>query len=447
MATLIREVNTIPGLVSQAWIDRDQAVMSPSLTRSYPFVMAQGRGSEVWDVDGKRYIDLNATIAVTSTGHSHPAVVEAIRRQAGRFIQYAMTDFYTPQTIELAEQLNGLRPMHEETQVFFTNSGTETVEAAIKLARYHTGRPNFIGFLGAFHGRSLGSLAFTASKVAQRKGFGPTLPGVTHVPYCYPYRPILALRAGQDYGDAIVDYIENVVFQHLMAPTEVAAILLEPIQGEGGYVVPTSRFLPRLRRLCDKYGILLIADEVQSGMGRTGKWWAIEHWAVEPDILLSAKGIASGMPLGAMIARRSVMTWRPGSHGNTFGGNPIACAAALATIDVIEREGLLAHAAEMGAYILAALAEMQARHPSIGDVRGKGLMIGIEFVSDQETKEPAHDLSEDITQRAFQQGLLLLPCGQSTIRLSPALNIPRQLVDEALEIFEEAITEAEEATN
>jgi 4-aminobutyrate aminotransferase len=433
------------GVKAHEWTERDRAMMSPSLTRGYPLVVDHAKGSEVWDVDGKRYVDLNAAIAVTSTGHSHPAVVEAIQRQAEKYIHYAMTDFYTPQTIELAEKLNGLRPMEEETQVFFTNSGTETVEAAIKLARYHTGRPNFVGFLGAFHGRSMGSLSFTASKHMQKKGFSPTMPGVTHVPFCYPYRPILASPEGEDYGDTVVDYIEGVIFRQLVAPTDVAAILLEPIQGEGGYVVPTARFLPRLRTLCDKYGILLIADEVQSGMGRTGKWWAIEHWGVEPDILLSAKGIASGMPLGVMIARRSVMTWKAGSHGNTFGGNPVSCAAALATIDVIEREGLLDHAAEMGEYLMDALQEMQMRHPTIGDVRGKGLMIGVEFVLDQQSKEPARDLSEDITQRAFRKGLLLLPCGVSTIRVSPALNIPSALVDEALDIFEEAITEAEAA--
>jgi 4-aminobutyrate aminotransferase len=437
------EAAALFGSKSQEWVARDRAVMSPSLTRAYPFVMARGRGSEVWDVDGRRYIDMNATIAVAATGHSHPAVVEAIRRQADQFLQYAMTDFYTPQTVELAEKLNSLRPMAEELQVFFTNSGTETVEAAIKLARYHTGRPNFIGFLGAFHGRSMGSLAFTASKHTQKKGFSPAMPGVTHVPFCTPYRPILASPAGADYGDTVADYIENVVFRSLVAPTDVAAILLEPIQGEGGYVVPTPNFLPRLRALCDKYGILLIADEVQTGVGRTGRWWAVEHWNVEPDILLSAKGIASGLPLGAMMARRSVMTWQPGSHGNTFGGNPVSCAAALATIDVIEQEGLLQHAAEIGEYLMDALAEIQVRHPTIGDVRGKGLMVGVEFVLDKVTKEPAHDLAEDITQRAFQKGLLLLPAGVSTIRLSPALNIPKRLVDEALEIFEESITEAE----
>ena len=448
MATVIdtRQAVTIaPASKAQSWIERDRAVMSPSLTRGYPFVMARGRGSEVWDVDGKRYVDLNATIAVASTGHAHPAVVETIQRQAEQFIQYAMTDFYTPQTIELAEKLNALRPMEEDAQVFFTNSGTETVEAAIKLARYHTGRPNFIGFLGAFHGRSMGALSFTASKTSQKKGFSPTMPGVVHVPYCYPYRPVLALRQGHDYAEAVVDYLENTIFRQLVAPTDVAAILLEPIQGEGGYVVPTPKFLPRLRELCDRYGILLIVDEVQSGVGRTGKWWAVEHWNVEPDILLAAKGIASGLPLGAMLARKSVMTWKPGAHGNTFGGNPVSCAAALATIDVIEREGLLHHAAEMGDYIMDALAEMQVRHPTIGDVRGKGLMIGVEFVLDKQTKEPAHDLSEDIARRAFEKGVLLLPAGVSTIRLSPALNIPKTLVDEALAIFEDAVTEAEVA--
>ncbi len=448
MATLIQtlpEAQTLSDLKAQKWIARDSAAMSPSLTRGYPFVMARGKGSEVWDVDGHRYIDMNATIAVASTGHSHPAVVEAIQRQAEQFIQYAMTDFYTPQTIELAEKLNSLRAMREETQVFFTNSGTETVEAAIKLARYHTGRPNYVGFLGGFHGRSMGALSFTASKTTQRKGFSPTMPGVIHVPFCDPYRPILASRDGEEYGETVVDYIENVVFRQLAAPSDVAAILIEPIQGEGGYVVPTPKFLPRLRALCDRHGILLIADEVQSGMGRTGKWWAVEHWGVEPDILLSAKGIASGMPLGAMIARKSVMSWKPGSHGSTFGGNPVSCAAALATIDVIEREGLLQQTTEMGEYILDALAEIQVRHPTIGDVRGKGLMIGIEFVLDKTSKEAAHDLCEDIARRAFNKGLLLLPAGVSTIRLSPALNIPKPLVDEALAIFEEAITEAEVA--
>jgi 4-aminobutyrate aminotransferase len=448
MTTLIDtwpEVRTVPGPIAQEWIRRDKAVMSPSLTRGYPFVIDRGAGSEVWDVDGNRYIDMNATIAVTSTGHCHPAVIEAIQRQTRRVIQYAMTDFYTRGTIMLAEKLNELRPMAEDVQLFFTNSGTEAVEAAIKLARYHTGRPNFIGFLGAFHGRTMGSLAFTASKSSQRMGYSPMMPGVTHVPYCDPYRPMLAAKAGEDYGDTVVDYIENVVFRHLMAPSDVAAILLEPIQGEGGYIVPTPSFLLRLRELCDRHDILLIADEIQSGMGRTGKWWAVEQFGVEPDILLSAKGIASGLPLGAMMARKSVMTWKPGQHGTTFGGSPVSVAAALATIDVIEGEGLLHHAATLGQYILRELKDMQSRHPTIGEVRGKGLMIGVEFVLDKKTKEPAHDLAEDVTQRSFRKGALFLPCGLSTIRMSPALNIPKNLVDEALSIFEEAISEAEAA--
>jgi 4-aminobutyrate aminotransferase len=345
--------------------------------------------------------------------------------------------------VRLGEKINSLRPMKEDSYVFFNNSGTEAVETAIKLARHYTGRSQFIGFLGGFHGRTMGSLSFTASKSIYRKDFSPTMQGVTHIPYCDPYRPILAMQPGQDYGDAVIDYLENIIFAQVVAPSDVAGILVEPIQGEG-YVVPTDGFLPRLREVCDKYGILLIADEVQSGVGRTGKWWAIEHWNVEPDIITTAKGIASGMPLGAVIARKSVMTWKPGQHGSTFGGNPLACAAALATIDVIERERLLDHATEMGNYIQGALSEMQALHSTIGDVRGKGLMIGVEFVLDKQTKAIAHDHAENIVQKCFEKGMLMLTCGKSSIRLSPALNIPRDLVDEALVIFEEAITEAEQ---
>lgn len=440
---MVTTTNIRPDQQSKEWVARDSKVMSPSFTRTYPFVMERGSGSEVWDVDGNRYIDMNASLAVTSTGHSHPKVVEAIKSQAERYLHYAPTDFYTLPNIELAEKLTRIAPMQEETQVFFANSGTEVVEAGIKLARYHTGRPNYIGFLGGFHGRTMGALAFTSSKYTQRKGFSPMMPGVIHVPFCNEYRPLLATKPGQEYGDAVIDYIENVVFIHLTSPTEVAAILIEPIQGEGGYIVPTPNFLKRLRELCDKHGILLIVDEVQSGTGRTGKWWAVEHWDVEPDIALVAKGIASGVPMGAMIARKSLMTWGPGSHGNTFGGNPIAAAAALATIDVIESEGLLEHAAETGEYILNALSEIQVRHPSMGDVRGKGLMIATEFVLDKESKEVAADLSADIVQKSFEKGLLLLPCGASSVRFSPALNVPMNLVDESLDIFEGAITEAE----
>jgi 4-aminobutyrate aminotransferase len=442
MATTI---HVRPSTKSQEWVKRDSAVMSPSFTRTYPFVMDHGKGSEVWDVDGNRYIDMNATIAVASTGHCHPKVVEAIKRQADRYLHYGAVDFYTLPTIELAEKLIGLAPMREQTQVFFANSGTEAVEAAIKLARYHSHRPNFIAFLGGFHGRTLGSLAFTASKYTQRKGFAPLMPGVFHAPYPNAYRPLLASRPGQEYGDAVIDYIKNQVFRQLTSPEEVAAILIEPIQGEGGYVVPTPNFLRQLRDLCDEHGILLIADEVQSGMGRTGKWWAIEHWGVEPDILVSAKGVASGLPMGAMLARKSLMTWGPGAHANTFGGNPIAAAAAMATIEVIESEGLLEHAAEMGEYLMDALSEIQMRHTTLGDVRGKGLMVAAEFVLDRDSKEPAPDLGNDIVNRAFDRGLLILPCGQNSVRFSPPLNIPKSLIDEGLELFETAVTEAEAA--
>lgn len=432
----------IPGPKAQEYVARDAARISPSYTRSYPFVMARGRGSEVWDVDGNRYIDFNAGVAVCATGHCHPEVVAAIKAQADQFLHMSGTDFYYPPQIELAEELNRIAPFDEEAQVFFTNSGTETVEAAIKLARYYTGRNRFIGFYGGFHGRSMGSLAFTASKVVQREGFSFPMPGVSHVPFPNPYRPVLAITYG-DYGDAVVDYIENVLFATAVPPNDVAGILVEPVQGEGGYVWPAPHFFPRLRQLCDKYDILLIVDEVQSGMGRTGKWWAIEHFGVQPDIVCAAKGIASGLPLGAMIARKSLMIWGPGSHGNTFGGNPLSCVAALATIRLIEN-GYMQNAAEMGDYILDALAEIRPRHPSIGDIRGKGLMIGIELVEDQQTKVPARSLRDAVVYKAFEKGLLLLGAGMSTIRISPALNITRDLVDEALAILDEALTEAEE---
>jgi 4-aminobutyrate aminotransferase len=433
----------LPGQLAQSWIKRDRAYLSPSYARAYPFVMDRGRGSEVWDVDGRRFIDMNAGIAVTSTGHSHPDVVQAIKDQADRFLHMSGTDFYFDKMVLLAEKLNDIRPMQEEVYTFFTNSGSEAVEVAIKLARHHTHRQHFIGFLGGFHGRTMGALSFTASKAIYRKNFGPTMPGVIHIPYPNAYRPILHSLPGEDYGDAVIDYLEQVIFGQMVAANEVAGILIEPIQGEGGYVLPTPHFFPRLRELCTKHGILLIADEVQSGMGRTGKWWAMENFDAEPDIITSAKGIASGLPLGAVIARQSVMTWRPGQQGSTFGGNPLACAAGLATIDVIEREGLLQHALDVGDYAMDVLNEMKERHPTIGDVRGKGLMIGVEFVLDKAKKTVAHNHAESIVAKAFEMGALFLSCGKSSIRMSPALNISRQLMDEALAIFEDAITEAE----
>ena len=433
----------VPGPNAQAMIARDKKVVSSSYPRGYPFVMDHGKGVEVWDVDGNRFIDMMAGIAVLSTGHSHPKVVKAVQNAAEKFLHIS-SDFYHEDWIRLSEKLDEIAPFEEGAKTFLTNSGTEAVETAIKLAKYHTKRSNFIGFTGAFHGRTMGSVAFTASKPKYHSGFYPLMPGVTHVPFPYEYRPVLERKPGEDYGQAVVRYIEEEIFGHNVPGDEVAAILVEPIQGEGGYVVPPASFFPDLRKLCDKYGILLIADEVQSGMGRTGKWWAIEHFGVEPDIITSAKGIASGLPLGACIARESVMTWPKGAHGNTYGGNPISCAASLATIELLE-ESYLANAAEVGQYALDALQEIQMRHPSIGEVRGKGLMIGVEFVKDKETKEPDEALRNKIEDIAFEHGLLLLGCGKSTIRLAPPLCITKNEMDEALEIFEETITMTEQS--
>jgi 4-aminobutyrate aminotransferase len=323
-----------------------------------------------------------------------------------------------------------------------TNSGTEAVEAAIKLARYHTKRSNFIGFTGAFHGRTMGAVTFTASKSKYHSGFYPLMNGVTHAPYPNPYRSILERRKGEDYGEAVVRYIEEEIIAQILPAKEVAGVLVETIQGEGGYIVPPDGFYPALRKFCDKHGILLILDEVQSGMGRTGKWWAIEHFGVEPDIITSAKGIASGMPLGACIARKSVMDWEIGTHGNTYGGNPISCAAALATIDLIEKQ-YMQNAKEVGEYAMDALMEIQVRHPTIGEVRGKGLMIGVEFVKDRETKEPAKKLTDRVVDLAYEHGLLMLSCGQSVIRIAPPLSISKSEVDEGLRIFEEVLTQSE----
>ena len=345
--------------------------------------------------------------------------------------------------VRVAERINEISPMQEDVTVFLANSGTETVEAAIKLARYATGRQRFIGFLGAFHGRSMGSLSFTASKFTQQERFFPTMPGVWHVPFPDPYRPVFPIPPYGDAGDSVVDYIENVLFPEALPPDEVAAVLVEPIQGEGGYIVPPPNFFPRLRKMCDHHGILLIADEVQSGVGRTGKWWAMQHWDIEPDILCIAKGIASGVPMGAMAARRSVgVKWKAGAHGNTYGGNPLACVSALKTLDLVEN-GFMENARVIGAYMLDALAEMAARHPSIGQVRGKGLMIGVELIKDQATREPAPALRTAVVHRCFETGLLTLGCGRSTMRFMPPLMIGRNLVDEGLEIFERALTLAE----
>lgn len=414
LASAPRLVTDIPGPEALARIERDRKVTSPSLPRVYPFVPKRGGGSVVEDVDGNLFLDLNAGIAVASTGHSHPKVVEAIRRQADELIHYSASDFFLPIYSEVCEQLDRIAAMSKPARSFLTNSGTEAVEAAIKLARYATGRQYVIAFFGGFHGRSYGSVSLTASKARYRAGFGPLLPGVVH----------------SFFGD--FEYLEHVLFKRLVSPREVAAVVVEPILGEGGYVLPPEGWFPYLRELCSKHGILLVADEVQSGMGRTGKMWAIQNFGVEPDILLAGKGIASGMPLGAMIAREDLMTWEMGAHGSTYGGNPVSCAAALASIELIEGE-LIDNAAEVGAFLLDGLRRIRDRRPLIKDVRGLGLMIGIEFED--------HGTMVRVEEAAFRRGLLVLGAGDSVIRMSPPLVFRRDQAEIALPIFEEAVAE------
>jgi 4-aminobutyrate aminotransferase len=430
--------NALPGPKAKALLERDRPISTPSYPRDYPFVMARGRGAEVWDVDGNRFLDFMSGIGVASTGHAHPKVVQAIKDAADDFLHIS-SDYWHERMTRLAERLTGLDPVGESAQVLLCQSGTESVEGALKLARYVTGRPRFIGFLGGFHGRSMGSLAFTSSKYTQQAGFFPTMPGVTHVPYPNPYRPLFA---GADQGKAVLEFIENVLFASNVPATEVAAILIEPIQGEGGYLLPPDGFLAELRALCDRHGILLIFDEVQSGIGRSGRMFACEHWGVKPDIMTLAKGLGSGLPIGAVVARRRHMEkWKRGAHGNTFGGNPICCAAALATLDLVEKE-YAANAAAVGSYFLERLRELQARFACIGEVRGKGLMIGMELVTDRSSRAPAKALCDAVLTRAYHQGLLLLSCGASTVRFIPPLMINKGHVDEALTMLEAALTEA-----
>jgi 4-aminobutyrate aminotransferase len=428
----------LPGPKARALLERDRPVSSPSYPRDYPFVMAKGRGVEVWDVDGNRFLDFAAGIAVCSTGHSHPKVVQAIKDAADDFLHIS-SDYWHERMTRLGEKINALDPMREPVQVLACQSGTESVEGALKLARYVTGRPRFIGFLGGFHGRSMGSLSFTASKYTQQAGFFPTMPGVTHVPYPNIYRPLFA---GEDQGRAVLDYIENVLFTCNVPADEVAAILVEPIQGEGGYLVPPDGFLQGLRELCDRHGILLIFDEVQTGIGRTGEMFASQHWGVAPDIMTLAKGLGSGLPIGLVVARRKHMEkFKPGAHGNTYGGNPLCCAAALATLELVESE-YAANAADVGAYFMGRLQELQRKLNCIGDVRGKGLMIGAELITDTVSRKPAADLCQRILTRAFHNGLLLLSCGISTLRFIPPLMITRENVDEAMQTLEVSIKEA-----
>ncbi len=422
----------LPGPKAIELLARDARVVSPSYPRDYPFVMSHGKGAQVWDVDGNRFLDFAAGIAVCSTGHCHPAVVKAVQNAAERFLHIS-SDYWHEDQIRLAEKMSELSPMREPAMSFFTQSGTESVEAALKLARYTTGRGRFIGFIGGFHGRTMGSLSFTASKYTQQKGFFPTMPGVTHVPFPNNYRPLFS---GADQGQAVLRYMEEVLFAHNVPAVEVAAVLVEPIQGEGGYLVPPDGFLSGLRELCDRHGILLIFDEVQSGIGRTGKMFAAEHWDVAPDIMTLAKGLGSGLPIGMVVAKRSIMqNWTRGAHGNTFGGNPLCCAAALATLDLVERE-YCANAAHVGEYLMQRLEAFAASEPSIGEIRGKGLMIGMELVADKHSRTPARDFCQALITRAFHNGLLLLSCGASTIRFMPPLMIDNSDVDEAIHLLD-----------
>jgi 4-aminobutyrate aminotransferase len=427
----------LPGPRARALLERDAQVVSPSYPRDYPFVMSHGRGAEVWDVDGNRFLDFAAGIAVCSTGHSHPRVVEAIRDAADRFIHIS-SDFWHEGQVRLGERIAELDPVAGPAMSFFCQSGAEAVEGALKLARYVTGRSRFIGFLGGFHGRTMGALAFTASKYKQQQGFFTPMPGVTHVPYPNDFRPLLA---GDDQGTAVLSYIENVLFASNVPASEVAAIVIEPIQGEGGYIVPPDGFLAGLRALCDRHGILLVFDEVQSGIGRSGRMFAAQHWGVKPDIMTLAKGLGSGLPIGLVVARRDLMSkWKPGAHGNTYGGNPLCCAAALATLELVESQ-YAANAAKVGDYFMGKLRALQKRMPVIGQVRGRGLMIGCELV-DPATGAPAAALCQEVITRAFHRGLLLLPCGASTLRFMPPLMIDESHVDEAMTLLEQAMADA-----
>ncbi|GAA6623878.1 acetyl ornithine aminotransferase family protein [Scytonema sp. NUACC26] len=426
-------ITSLPGSKAKAIVERDRAVTSPSYTRDYPLVVARGEGCMVEDVDGNVFLDMTAGIAVTATGHSHPEVVRAIQEQAANLLHMSGTDFYYEPMVELAEKLASRAPfppiVEEGTRktfpakVFFTNSGAESNEGAIKLARYYTGRSLIIAFLGAFHGRTYGAMSLTGSKTVQRANFGPLVPGVTHIPYG---------------THASLDYLEKQLFPTMLPPKEVAAIVVEAIQGEGGYIVPEDGFLQRIREICDRYGILMVVDEVQAGMGRTGRLFAIEHWNVMPDIITTAKGIASGLPLGAILSRPEIMTWQPGSHATTFGGNPVACAAAIVTLELLEN-GLMANATAMGELLQAGLYRLSQQFPQISPPRGKGLMVAVDLLDRERNYDSS--LRDRIVQAAFLKGLLLLGCGKAAIRFCPPLTIDKNQIEIALDIIAEVLAE------
>jgi 4-aminobutyrate aminotransferase len=436
-------IGPLPGPKAKAAVEADDRLISPSYTRSYPLAAKRGRGLRIEDVDGNEFIDFAAGIAVTSTGHCHPEVVAAIQKQAAELIHISGTDFYNEPLTELAEKLSAVAPMPGPHRFFYGNSGAEAIECALKLARYHTGRQHIIAFLGAFHGRTMGALSLTASKPQQKRRFAPLVPGVTHVRYPYAYRGCTGGPQEEEaFSLGCARYIEDKIFKTIVPPEEVAAIFVEPIQGEGGYVVAPDNFLRELRGICDRHGILLVADEVQSGAGRTGKWWAIEHSGVQPDIVCMAKGIASGMPLGVCMSRAEIMDWVPGSHASTFGGNPVSIAAALATIDILQREAI-DNAAKVGAKMLERLQGWKKTHSLVGDVRGRGLMIGVELVKDKTTREPATALRNRVETLCFEKGLMILGCGETSIRLCPPLVVSEEEATVALDILEDCLTQVE----
>ncbi len=439
-------MTALPGPNARRILAGDEKYISPSYTRSYPMVAKRGRGIVVEDVDGNEFFDFSAGIAVTSTGHCHPEVVAAIQQQAAELIHMSGTDFYYESMVTLAERLSKIAPMPGPHKIYYGNSGAEAIECALKLARYHTKRQQVIAFLGAFHGRTMGALSLTASKPQQKRRFAPLVPGVTHVRYPDTYR---GCSAGAQDAEAIAlgcaSYIEDKLFKTVLAPEEVAAIFVEPIQGEGGYVVAPTVFMQELRRICDKHGIMLVVDEVQSGIGRTGKWFAVEHTGVHPDMVCMAKGIASGMPLGVTMTKAEIMDWVPGSHASTFGGNPVAIAAALATLDVIEKEGLLRNSQEVGDHMMKRMADWPKKHGIVGDVRGRGLMIGVDIVKDQKTKEYGNTERDRVVELAFERGVLFLGCGPSTVRIAPPLVVTKDEADVAVDTLEEAIAAVEKS--
>jgi 4-aminobutyrate aminotransferase len=434
----------IPGPNAKRILAGDEQYISPSYTRSYPMVAKRGRGIVVEDVDGNEFFDFSAGIAVTSTGHCHPEVVAAIRKQAGELIHMSGTDFYYEGMVTLAERLSKIAPMPGPHKIYYGNSGAEAIECALKLARYHTRRQQVIAFLGAFHGRTMGALSLTASKPQQKRRFSPMVPGVTHVRYPDVYRGCVGgAQDAEKFAVGCARYIEDKLFKTVLAPEEVAAIFVEPIQGEGGYVVAPTIFMQELRRICVKHGILLVVDEVQSGIGRTGKWFAVEHTGVQPDIVCMAKGIASGMPLGVTMSKAEIMDWVPGSHASTFGGNPVCIAAALATLDVIEKERLLRNSQEVGDHMLKRMAGWPKKHRIVGDVRGRGLMIGVDIVKDQATREYGNSERDRIVEAAFERGILFLGCGPSTVRIAPPLIVTKDEADVAMDALEESIAVVE----